>query len=135
MSVKKKPLNESLLKYHEDIRVYRQKSSDLFERQLVYISGGAIAICLGLLQAEHSIISEQNRLPFQFALGSFIATLLLNLVSHKTSIKSLDLELDSKVKESEKWDKATDILNYLSMATIVVGLISIFITVSKIKLP
>jgi len=119
----------------QEIKQYRQKSSDLFERQLVYIAGGAIAVCLGLLQAENSIISSRNIIAFQWALGGFIATLLINLFSHQTSVKSMDLELDKEDCKSDVWNEATKWLNRLSAISLIIGLVSIFITVVQIQMP
>jgi len=129
----KKKNKKVLEQYHHGIRTYREKASDLFERQLVYISGGAIALCLGLLQSEDTYIYEGNMLAFKWALGGFIFTLLLNLVSHQTSIKSMDSELDGEDCKSQNWDKATSYINYASMLTLVIGLVSIFITVIQIQ--
>ena len=129
----KKKRDKALAEYHTEIKVYRQKASDLFERQLVYISGGAIALCLGLLQSEDSYIYEGNMLAFKWALGGFIFTLLLNLFSHQTSIKSMDSELDGADLKSQNWDKATGYINYASMVSLLIGLTSIFITVIQIQ--
>lgn len=120
--------------YLKEVQLYRHKSSDLFEKQLVYISGGAIVICLGLLQAEKSIVSDSNFCPFILGLASFIVTLLLNLVSHRSSISSMDAEIEGKVKKSENWDCVTRVVNYASICTVILGLVSIFVTVVKMDI-
>jgi hypothetical protein len=124
-----------MTEFEKEIREYRRESSNYFERQIVYISGGAIALCIGILQAENTIISHYNMSAFLLALVSFSTTLLLNLMSHLTSIKTMDLALEEKEEASDKWNTITNWINRVSIASLALGLISIVITVIQIKQP
>jgi hypothetical protein len=128
-----KPDKGEIEKYTDSIVEMRKTSWSMFEKQLVYISGGAIALCIALLQAEQPIIAPNNISWFTCALGCFCLALLVNLISHRTSIYVTDLELRKEQNKSDYWDKITDCLNTLSIGFVIFGLVSIFITVLKIE--
>ncbi len=110
-----KRYQESVKKYEEGlahIRTYGQelkelfhKSQDTFEKQLSYISAGALALSVGFIK---DIVTPIKASSFKWMLlagwGLLISTLLLNLVSHMLAGKYAKIG----AKETEDIENAYD---------------------------
>lgn len=110
-----------------------RKESDLqFDKQLRYISAGAIALSVTLISSIRDI-SLNWMLIFAWIL--LIVTLLLNLISHKVAVRALDYEIvhrsDNDV--NNKSDKLTSVLNVSSIITLVAGLFFLVLFFYQIK--
>jgi len=98
-------------------------SHQLYEKQLTYVSGGAIALSVGILQTNMEFVKNDNSMQFSFAVGCFAACLIANLFSHVSSVSSHRYEIEKSKCLSDWFDYLTRGLNAISVLTLVVGVI------------
>lgn len=125
MAKKKKhdPEDEETRKWKDLVRKDRDYSAEQFDKQIVYISSGALVLTIGFVEKIVTITdaTETDILIMSWIL--FVTSLMSILISHKTSIYAMDAELDGKDKRSENWDSFTELLNWLSVAALFTGII------------
>lgn len=100
----------------------RESSALQFDKLIVYLNGGFIALSVSLV---HSFYMENvgiNSLVITSWLSSIIS-LLLNLISHITTVKSMDYYLENKKNKSKCIDSITYFLNYLCLILLVTALV------------
>ena len=99
----------------------RKESELLFDKQIRYISAGAIALSVTLISSIREI--ELNCILLT-AWILLIVTLLFNLFSYKTTSRSVDYDIIHKPESSSDniFIKLTRLLNWLSIVTLVAGL-------------
>lgn len=116
----------------EQILEIRKESELLFDKQIRYISAGAIALSVTLISSISDI-----KLNWLLLVGwiLLIATLLFNLLSYKTSSRSVDYDIIHKPEKSSDnvYTFITCLLNWLSIVTLVAGLLFLVIFFYKIK--
>lgn len=122
---------DELVAYKDHIRKIRDYSSKQFDQLLVYLSGGALVLTLGFAKDIVKITESTNKSLLVIAWSLFALSLILILFSHKSAIKSMDLELDNKTETSNTFDIVTEILNYSSLASLFTGIIVFVIFVIK----
>jgi len=116
--------------YLEQIQKIRTYSSEQLDKQIVYLAGGGLVFTIGFIKNIVDISKSTNLTLLFVAWILFVTTLVLNLVSHKSSIKAMDLELQLEHKKSDSWDNATDWLNSISILSLVLAIILFIIFVS-----
>lgn len=99
----------------------RKESELLFDKQIRYISAGAIALSVTLISSIREIELNGMLLTAWILL---IITLLVNLFSYKTTSRSVDYDIIHKPESSSEniFTKLTRLLNWLSIITLVAGL-------------
>lgn len=116
----------------EQLFEIRKESELLFDKQIRYISAGAIALSVTLISSIHDI-----ELNWKLLIGwiLLIFTLLFNLLSYKTSARSIDYDIIHQPENSSDniYTKWTRRLNWLSIITLVAGLFFLVLFFYKIK--
>lgn len=99
----------------------RKESELLFDKQIRYISAGAIALSVTLISSIREI--ELNCMLLT-AWIFLIATLLVNLISYKTTSRSVDYDIIHEPESTSDniFTKLTRLLNWISIITLVAGL-------------
>jgi len=111
------------------------KSTDDFEKQLSFISAGALALSITFMDKLVVNLSQSScrwLLVTGWALLAF--TLILNLISHLISahlhnktLKEIQENDDSYYAKAHKRNKRISFVNYISIITLILGLFSIII--------
>ncbi|MEO8794267.1 MAG: hypothetical protein ABI390_02310 [Daejeonella sp.] len=119
----------------ELIKIY-EKSQDSFEKQLSYLSAGALGLSILFIEKTVTDISTST---FKFFLaGSWILlaiTLVVNLISHSISARNSyktinDIETDKYDSEkAEKRIKQVNKINNLTITTFLLGILALIIFV------
>lgn len=124
--------NEEIKAWKEKIYGIRQSADAAFNKLIVYLSSGALALTIGFVKDLVDLKAAECKVLLIAAWIFFIFSLLSILLSYLTTIKSMDLELDENKNESDKWDKKTILLNNASIAFLILGIISfvIFVTLN-----
>jgi hypothetical protein len=116
-----------------------QKSQDNFEKQLSYISAGALALSVGFIKdIVHPIKNSSYKWMLLSGWGLLIFTLLLNLVSHIIAGRNArkgakETEDIDKMYEPEKIDnraKQMDIINWTTVGTLAGGIVLIVLYIT-----
>jgi hypothetical protein len=118
-------------KYSDKVQKDRDYSSDLFDKQLVYLSAGALVLTIGFVKDLVVITDETNTILLIISWISFTLSLIAMLLSHRSSVYSMDYELDGKSKKSDDWDLITKFLNWVSTLSLIIGIILFIIFISK----
>lgn len=127
---KKEYKYEKKLDYRRGIQRTRESSALQFDKLIVYLNGGFIALSVSLV---HSFYIEKYGITCLviFAWSISVISLLLNLISHLTTVKSMDSYLDGEFYKSDSLDKVTIFLNYTSLVFLVTALILFLIFISN----
>ncbi len=108
----------------------RKYAGEQYDKLIVYLSSGALVLTVGFI----GNVVDLSKINDLFLLYSswicFSTSLIIILISHRTSLLSIDLQIKGKEKISDLWSTMTDILNWLSMIALVIGIISFIIFVS-----
>ena len=119
--------DKDYLKILYETRKYAGKQ---YDKLIVYLSSGALVLTVGFIEN----VVDLSKINDLFLLYSswicFSTSLIIILISHRTSLLSIDLEIKGKKKTSDRWNAVTDILNWLSMIALVIGIVSFIIFVS-----
>ncbi|MCR5549911.1 MAG: hypothetical protein K6F40_03100 [Bacteroidales bacterium] len=109
----------------------RKESELLFDKQLRYISSGAIALSVTLIASNREIELNWMLLTAWILL---IVTLLLNMVSYKVAVKALDFDAveHPEYSEDNKCNAWTEGLNWTSLGTLALGLLFLVLFFFKI---
>ncbi len=118
---KKSPLTEK--EYLTILYETRRYAGEQYDKLIVYLSSGALTLTVGFIEkiVDLSKVKDFTLLYLSWVL--FSASLILILISHRTSLLSIDLEIKAKDKMSDVWNIVTDVLNWISMGALVVGII------------
>jgi len=107
----------------------RKYAGEQYDKLIVYLSSGALLLTVGFIKN----VVDLSKINDLFLLYSswicFSTSLIIILISHRTSLLSIDLEIKGK-KTSDFWNAMTDILNWLSMIALIIGIVSFIIFVS-----
>ena len=118
-------------KYSDKVQKDRNYSSDQFDKQLVYLSAGALVLTIGFVKDLVVITNETSTTLLIISWISFTLSLIAMLLSHRSSVYSMDYELDGKSKKSDDWDLITKFLNWVSTLSLIIGIILFIIFISK----
>lgn len=122
---------KEMKEWEQKINDIRSKSSESFDKLLVYLSVGSLILTIGFVKDFIKI--DKYTIPTLLILSwsFFSLSLLTMLLSHKTSIISMDNELNGKSKVSDNWDIFTECLNWISILSLFTGIILFVIFISK----
>jgi len=112
------------------IHDYRKEASSQFNTQLVYLSGGGLVLTIGFAKEIVNIKMASNTWLLIVCWLLFTSSLLLNLLSHKSTVKSMDFELDLKGEESNHQDNITCRYDQGSLFSLFIGIILFIIFIS-----
>jgi hypothetical protein len=111
----------------EIIQEIRDYSEQQFDKLIVYLNSGALVLTIGFVKDIVKITEETDTKLLVYAWSSFVVSLVLILLSHRSSIISMNFEIKKKEKTSDGFDVVTYILNWASFIVFILG-ISLFIT-------
>jgi predicted proteasome-type protease len=111
----------------KEIRMY---SIEQFDKLMVLLSSGGLVLTVGFVKDIVKLNEADHISLLIISWIFFIFTLLSNLISHLISIKSMDLELDGRSKESNDQDKKINCLNYTSLILLILGITGFIVFVS-----
>ncbi|WP_338224614.1 hypothetical protein [Algoriphagus confluentis] len=101
----------------------RRYSGREFDRLIVILSGGGLTLSLSFIEKLTGEIDQISKCFLLLTWISFTVSLLLILISHLTSMKSIDLEILGKVEKSDKLDRITNTLNLISLGFLILAII------------
>jgi hypothetical protein len=123
--------------YRKELIELLHKSQDAFEKQLSYIGAGALALSIGFIKDVVKDIKIADA-RWMLALGWVLlgCTLLVNLISHIVAADKHNKTI-GETYYPESWDrtrvqkryKSTHALNWISVATLILGIFSIIVFV------
>lgn len=131
---------EYINNYRKSVEDNRNKSQDDFEKYINLLASGGLVVSLMFIEklVENKIFIIFNWI-FIIGLIGFVCTLLMNLISHKKSINDSNYILDTLgfdidkledkefLKEVSDRNRSIDILNKLSIVSLIIGVFSILI--------
>lgn len=144
MSKKKK--NDNLEEEKSDriiLQRIKEKSEDDFEKNITYISAGALAISLTFLE---KIVPIKESVQTYLVIASWtflVVTLLSNLLSHQYSSYIIDKTIDDVDDKSEdsikNWERRTKKIRNWNIANVCgviigIGLFIIFVSINITKI-
>lgn len=109
----------------------RHYSSENFDKQIVFISSGALLISMGFMEKIVDISEAECKWLLVLSWVLFALSLISNLISHKTALHAVDARIEKKETKENKLNSWTDGLNYFSIGNLLFGLILLIIFVSK----
>jgi len=108
----------------------RKYAGEQYDKLIVYLSSGALVLTVGFIEN----VVDLSKINDLFLLYSswicFSTSLIIILISHRTSLLSIDLQIKGKEETSDLWNAMTNILNWLSVIALVIGIVSFIIFVS-----
>jgi len=125
--------------YGQELKELFHKSQDTFEKQLSYISAGALALSVGFIKdIVHPIKDSSYKWMLLAGWGLLIFTLLLNLVSHmlagkyakKGAKETEDVEKSYDPKKIDKRAKRMDRINWTTVGMLAGGIILIVLYIT-----
>lgn len=122
-----------LEEYRSTVREMRDYAQEQFDKLIVYLSSGGLILTLGFVK--DLVVLDEAIWKFLLIISwaSFVISLLLILLSHKSAIKAGTLELQGKQTESDGQDKTTNRLNNWSFGFLIVA-ITVFVIFFTINL-
>jgi hypothetical protein len=129
---KDKKKEQELKEWKNRIHDYRKEASSQFNKQIVYLSSGGLILTVGFVK---DIVEIKTASCCCFLILSWMllaGSLLLNLISHRSTMKAMDLELNDKCDESDKQDSITVQYDNASVITLIsgIGLFVIFVSIN-----
>src|SRR5690606_16144859 len=103
-----------------EIRFY---SSERWDKQIVFINGGALFLSMGFLENVVDMGKSSFNCVLICAWGLFTCSLVINLLSHNLSIKAVDARIIGDDYNSVRIDRKTQLFNKISLVTLFVGLL------------
>ena len=131
MAVKEENISEPELSWDQTIRKIRDYSEEQYDKLIVSLNSGALVLTVGFVKDIVKITASTNTTLLKISWVGFTLSLLVILISHRTSIISMNYELKEKENISDRWDLITIILNWTSLIFLISGLASFLIFVSK----
>lgn len=134
-------MDESIQKYKNELEILILKSQEIFEKQLNYISAGAIGISFAFVEKLTGTLNEATCKTLLFSGWlALIASLVLNLISHLKAKKSHYLTIVEIVNDAYQQEKALlrnktlDKYNYWTIFLTIFGIVLIlfFVTINVI---
>lgn len=130
-------MNDSIKDFRKNNEENLQKSQDDFEKQLSFISAGALGVSMFLIE---KVIKDLTLSHFKWIIitsWSFLGfTLIINLVSHfmviKFNYKNIE-EIDTNKYDQQKAVKRNGIIkriNFFTLTTLILGIIFLILFTS-----
>jgi hypothetical protein len=125
--------------FSQELKELFQKSQDTFERQLSYISAGALALSVGFIKdIVQPIKDSHDKWMLLSGWGLLIFTLLLNLISHMLAVRyakkgAKETEDIENVYDPIKIDKRArrmEMINWITVGTLAGGIVFIVLYIT-----
>jgi len=100
----------------------RAESERQFDRQIIYLSGGALVFSIGFVKDIIGNEEPVNKWMLILSWICFSVALLVNLFSYLSTRKAIDQDILGKEKSSLTFNKMTNILNWISILGLLSGL-------------
>lgn len=107
----------------------RDYAEEQFDKLLIYLSSGGLLLTIGFIE---NIIKIDESAYISLLITtwiSFTGSLIIMLFSHRTSLRSMNLELSGIEEKSDFWDTITNSLNWIGLTLLVLGILSFIIFV------
>lgn len=121
----------------EAINKIKDKSEDDFEKHIIYIASGALAISFSFIERLVPLDKSISKWMLIFSWILFALTLVINLLSHyyckhlaEKSIDEIDDNDPNIITNITKRNKRIDAINYFSITTLFAGLLFLIFFVS-----
>lgn len=118
-------------KWNETIRKIRDYAEEQYDKLIVYLNSGALILTVGFVKDIVKITSNTDTLLLKLSWIFFTCSLLVILISHRTAIIAMNYELKNKNRISDIWDIITNILNWLSLIKLIIGIICFLLFISN----
>jgi len=130
----KQKRSEALVKYRDELAGLVTRSNEIFEKQLSYISAGAIAVSMAFVKdVTGDLYTAQHKYLLVAGWLLLVVTLLINLLSHiwtknkhNKTIKEIDVNHYSQQKALRRL-KQIDRLNLFTIITLIMGIVSMLV--------
>lgn len=100
-------MEDSLQSYKKELEILILKSQEIFEKQLNYISAGAIGISFAFVEKLTGSLNETGcKLLLFFGWITLIASIVLNLISHVKAKKLHYLTINEIINDSYRQENA-----------------------------
>lgn len=128
-----------VMAFGQELKELFQKSQDTFEKQLSYISAGALALSVGFIKdIVHPIKASNYKWMLLSGWGLLIFTLLLNLVSHilagkyakKGAKETEDIDNTYNPNRIDKRARRIEAINWTTVSTLAGGIIFIVLYIT-----
>lgn len=125
--------NEVLQQYKQELQIIHDKSQEAFEKQLTYLSSGALGLSILFIEKIVVDVSQSQFKPL--LITSWIAlacTLVVNLISHYKSHRSVYKtigEINDNKYDQSLADNRNRMVNYLNISTIITFCLGILLLV------
>ena len=110
--------------YINSIYKIREYAEEQYDKLIVYLSSGALVLTVGFVKKAVDLSKINDLFLLYLSWICFSTSLTLTLISHRTSLLTMDYEIKGAGKISDYWDCITMVLNWSSMIALVVGIIS-----------
>ncbi len=109
----------------------RAESERQFDRQIIYLSGGALVFSIGFVK--DIIGNEEPVCKWMLILSwvCFSVALIINLFSYLSTKKAIDHDILGKEKYSKLFNTLTNILNWISILNLLTGLFLVILFAIK----
>jgi len=107
----------------------RYYAEEQYDKLIVYLASGALVLTVGFVKDIVNLDKISNFFTLYLSWSCFIASLIIILISHRTSIFAMDCELNEETSKSDCWDVITNFLNWASMVALIIGIVSFIIFV------
>lgn len=105
------------------LQEYRKYAGTEFDRLIVYISGGGLVFTAGFVKNIIDIKNCTNTALLKATWILFTISLIVMLLSHLSSKKSMDLEIKGHIKPSDQWDFITRLLNFSALVSLITAIV------------
>ena len=130
----KQKRSEALVKYRDELAGLVSRSNEIFEKQLSYISAGAIAVSMAFVkEVTGDLHATQHKYLLVTGWLLLVVTLLVNLLSHiwtknkhNKTIKEIDVNHYSQQKALRRL-KQIDGINLFTIITLILGIVSVLV--------
>jgi len=100
----------------------RRYSGEQFDKLIVYLSSGALVLTIGFVEKIIDLSKIDNLCLLYFSWSCFCISLILILISHASSMFSIDFDIYEKENISRFFDITTYTLNGLSLTALMLGI-------------
>ncbi len=101
----------------------RDYSEEQFDQLIVYLSGGGLVLTIGFIDEVIKFETSTAQWLLLTTWICFTISMITILFSHRSSLRSIDLELKGKDNKSDFWDGVTKFLNWFGLLSFILGVI------------
>jgi hypothetical protein len=101
----------------------RDYAEEQFDKLIVYLSSGGLILTIGFVKDVIPIEESSCKYLLLLTWVAFAVSLFTMLFSHRSSLRSMDLELNNEDGKSEFWNNVTKILNWVGMFVFIIGVV------------